>query len=278
MAGHESDEEKVEPLGLGDGNSSHGTDNLIDGGKVMSLWDHLGELRNRVVKSLLGILVLFLIALTFAEHIIGFLKGPLTNALPVGKNDLHFTGPLDVFIINIKVSLLAGVVFGTPLWLYQFWKFFEPALYPKERKYILPFVFASSALFIIGVCFAYFVILPIALKFLLEIGLSVGTPIITIKDYLSLVMILVFGFGLVFETPIVLILLAMLDLVSAKMLSEYRRFVLVLILVMGAVLTPPDPISQVAMAIPVYLMYEASIILIRIIKKEKRVPKNTVAA
>lgn len=240
---------------------------LIGGGKVMSLFDHLSELRSRIGKSLLAVIALFVGFFTFAERIIEFLKGPLISSLPDKANALHFTGPLDVFIANIKVSFLAAFVAAAPVWIYQFWKFFEPALYPRERKYILPFVFGSSLLFLLGVSFAFFVILPLALDFLINMGLEVGTAIITIKDYISLVMILIFGFGLIFETPIVLILLALLDLISADDLREYRTLVMVGILVLGALLTPPDPISQVAMAVPVYLMYELSIIIIRVVKR-----------
>ena len=233
----------------------------------MSLFDHLTELRSRLVRSLLSILAVFAVAFTFSDQLIILLKQPLVGVLPANASNLHFTGPMDVFIVQIKVGILVGIVAASPLWLYQFWKFFEPALYPQERKYILPFTFASAGLFLLGSSFAFLVILPMALEFLIGIGLEVGTPIITIKDYLSMVMILIFGFGLVFETPVILVLLALLDLVSAESLSEHRQMVMVGILVVGALLTPPDPISQVAMALPVYLMFEMSIVLIRFIKK-----------
>ena len=240
---------------------------LVSGGKVMSLWDHLSELRTRIVRSAITIIGLFIVAFVFSDQILVFLKDPLASALPPEINsDLHFTGPLDVFITKIKVSFLVAVVFGAPFWLFQFWKFFEPALYPRERKYIVPFAFASSVLFLTGVSFCYTFILPMTLEFLINMGMEVGTPIITITDYISLLMILIFGFGLVFETPVLLVLLALLEIVDAKMLAEYRKFVLVGILVLGAMLTPPDPISQVAMAVPVYLMYEISIVVIRFIK------------
>lgn len=242
---------------------------LIDGGKVMSLWDHLDELRSRLTRSLIGILLIFFVTFTYAEHVLNYIKIPLIEALPKGVNSIHFTGPLDVFIINIKISFLIGIIFGCPIWLYQFWKFFEPALYPKERKYILPFTFCSVALFFAGVTFAYAVILPLTLEFLLEIGLKIGTPIITIKDYISMLMMLIFGFGIVFETPVILVLLAMLGIVDVESLRKYRSFVIVGILVLGAMLTPPDPISQLALAGPVYVMYEIAIIIISIIKKKE---------
>ncbi len=246
---------------------------LIAGGKVMSIWDHLSELRSRLVKSFAAILVFFAISFTFAEKIIQFLRRPLEQALPPGVDALHFTGPMDVFMVDLKVGFLASVVVSGPVWLYQFWKFFEPALYPRERKYILPFVFASSILFFLGILFCYFVVLPLTLHFLIKLGMEVGTPIITIKDYVSLLTMMILGFGAVFETPVLLILLAMLDILSLEVLVKSRRFVVVGVLVASAILTPPDPISQIALAVPLYLMYEVSILIIRFIKR-KQAPKE----
>lgn len=244
---------------------ANGSENL----KAMGLMDHMDELRARVVRSLVAIILLFLISFSFAEYILNFLKVPLVDALPKGNDVLHFTGPMDVLVANIKVSFLVAVIGSCPIWLYQFWRFLEPALYDNEKKYVFPFIFASVSLFFSGVAFCFFIILPMALDFLIGYGLQVGTPIITVGDYVSLVMVLIFGFGLVFETPVILVLLALMDLVSAESLAENRKFVLVGILVLGALLTPPDPISQVAMAVPTYLMYEVSIVIIRILKRKR---------
>jgi len=244
---------------------ANGSDNL----KAMGLMDHMDELRARVVRSLVAIILLFLVAFSFAEYILNFLKVPLVDALPKGNDVLHFTGPMDVLVANIKVSLLVAVIGSCPIWLYQFWRFLEPALYDNEKKYVFPFIFTSINLFFSGVAFCFFIILPMALDFLIGYGLQVGTAIITVGDYVSLVMVLIFGFGLVFETPVILVLLALMDLVSAESLAQNRKFVLVGILVLGALLTPPDPISQVAMAVPTYLMYEVSIVIIRILKRKR---------
>ena len=235
--------------------------------KAMGIGEHLGELRSRLVKSLCAVAILFCVALGFAEHIINFLKSPLVEVLGSSESALHFTGPMDVLIANIKVSFLTAIVFSCPIWLYQMWRFIEPALYEKERKYILPFVFVSSSLFFIGISFCYFIILPMTLDFLITLGKSVGTPMITVTDYLSVVMLLVFGFGLVFETPVVLVLLSILGLIESEVLARNRKFVLVGVLVLSALLTPPDPLSQLAMGIPTYLMFEMSIIVIRLLKK-----------
>ena len=236
--------------------------------KVMGLLEHLDELRARMTKSVVSVLVIFFGTFGFADQLMNFLKQPLIKALPEGSNALHFTGPMDVFIANIKISFLVAIVAGCPIWIYQFWRFIEPALYKKERKYILPFIFFSVLLFFTGVSFCYFIIVPLALEFLIGIGLEVGTPIITVSDYISVLILLIAGFGIVFETPVILVLLAMLDLISAKSLQDNRKFVLVGVLVLGALLTPPDPISQIAMGVPTYLMYEMSILIIKLIKRE----------
>jgi sec-independent protein translocase protein TatC len=239
---------------------------LIDGGRVMGLWDHLDELRSRLVKSGVTVLVLFVMALAFSSKILSFLKQPLVNALPQGTAALHFTGPMDVFMVNVKVAFLMAIIFGAPAWLYQFWKFLEPALYPKERRYILPFIMATICCFLAGVAFAFYFMIPMALNYLLGIGLEVAAPIITITDYMSLVTVMLLGFGLVFETPVILVLLAMLDIVTAEMLASQRRLTFVGILIVAAVITPPDPISMLGMAIPCYMMFELSILIIRFIK------------
>ncbi|MFK7873571.1 MAG: twin-arginine translocase subunit TatC [Oligoflexales bacterium] len=243
---------------------------LPHGGKVMSLWEHLGELRQRLVRSLLLVMVAFFGALVFSNQILDFLKAPLVAALPAGANALHFTNPLDVFLVGIKVSFFTSIIIAAPYWIMQFWRFLEPALYEHERRYVVPFGVASILLFLSGISFCFFLILPLALEFLLTLGMEVGTPIITVTDYISMLMVLIFGFGLVFETPLILILLSLLDLLDAEMLSKHRSLVAVIVLVVGAILTPPDPMSQIGMAIPLYLMYEISIIVIRAL--EKRAP------
>ena len=243
--------------------------------KVMGLMDHLDELRGRIFRSLIAVIILFAIAFTFASTIFEFIKAPLVDALPEGSNALHFTGPMDVFVAKIKISFLLAVIGSCPVWLFQFWKFLEPALYDHEKKYAMPFLFSSVSLFFSGVSFCFFIIMPLAMDFFINMGMEVGTAIITIDQYVSMLMLLVFGFGLVFETPVILVLLALLDIVNAKMLAENRKFVLVGVLILGALLTPPDPISQVAMGLPTYLMYEMSILIIRVIKGNRKDEPST---
>ncbi|MDD9951173.1 MAG: twin-arginine translocase subunit TatC [Zetaproteobacteria bacterium] len=243
---------------------------LIGGGKVMSLTDHLAELRTRIVRSGIAILGMFFACLIFSSQILIFLRAPLDHVLAGATSSLHFTGPLDVFLVNIKVSMLSGIVLSSPVWLWQFWSFFEPALYPRERKLILPFALTSLLLFLAGVCFCYFAILPLALDFLIELGKEVSTPMITITDYISVLSMMIFGFGLVFEAPLVLIMLGLLGLVDPNSLAKSRRFVIIGILFIAAIMTPPDPLSQLGMAIPMYMMFEISIVIMRIMLRNSK--------
>lgn len=236
--------------------------------KVMGLMDHLSELRSRLVKSFIAILVFFTISMTYSTPILDYLKLPLKKAMPNANNLLHFTSPLEPFIAQLKVSLLCAFIFGCPIWIFQFWRFIEPALYAKEKKYVIPFAISSIMLFFSGVAFCFYIMLPMALEFLITLGMENANAIITISDYISMIMVLIFAFGIIFETPLILILLALLDVIDANTLAKNRRFVLVGILVISAILTPPDPISQIAMTAPTYLMFEVAIIIIRTIKRK----------
>lgn len=244
---------------------------------VMGLWSHLDELRVRIIRAGTTLLILFFIALALSTTILNFLKVPLKNALPSNATVLHFTGPMDVFMVNIQIAFLASVILGAPAWLYHFWKFLEPALYPRERRYILPFICASVVCFLTGIMFSYFFMLPMALKYLVGIGMEVASPVITVTDYISLVTVLMLGFGIIFETPVLLTLLALLDLVSAEALAAQRRLTFVIILIIAAIITPPDPISMLGMAIPCYLMYELSILIIKFLKPSQAPTKASAA-
>ncbi len=237
--------------------------------REFTLYEHLDELRSRVIKSFFSIIILFFIAFAFSTEVINFLKIPLLNVLPEGQKTIHFTGPMDVFNVSLKISLLSSLIFGCPVWMYQFWKFLEPALYPTEKKMTLPLIFSSVLLFFSGVVFCYYIVLPMTLGFLISYGSDIGTPLITITDYISLLVVLILGFGFMFESPLVLVMLAWSDLISVETLQKNRGVALVIILIVAAIFTPPDPVSQMAMALPLYFMYEISLLIIRVIKKGK---------
>ena len=233
----------------------------------MTLFEHIEEMRTRLLYSMLAIIILFFLCFAFAEHLLAFLRVPLEQALPEQAEILHFTSPLEVFLANLKVSFLCALVLSCPIWLYHFWRFTAPALMNKERRYLLPFIIVSVALFWLGISFCYYVILPLALDFLITVGMKAGTPIIKVSDYIALLIVLIFCFGLVFETPLILVLLSLLGLVTADELRRQRRIVLIGTVILAALLTPPDPISQIGLAVPIYSMYELSIIVIALLKK-----------
>jgi sec-independent protein translocase protein TatC len=238
--------------------------------RAMPMLQHLDELRRRVTRSVAVLMIAFLILMVKSQTLLNYLKTPLVNALPPGVPALHFTGPLDVMFTGMKVSFMAAVVVTSPFWLREFWKFFEPGLYPSERKYVLPFIWGSVLMFLGGVAFCYFLALPLTLGFLIQMGVEVGVPIITVTDYTNLLILMFAGFGLVFEAPLILILLAMLEIVDSKMLAAQRRAILVVLLIVAAILTPgPDPVSQFVMAVPLYVLFEASIVIIRWLERRR---------
>jgi sec-independent protein translocase protein TatC len=244
--------------------------------KVMGLLEHVDELRSRIFKSVLAILILFVGAFYFSEQILNFLKGPLIEALPEGSNALHFTGPMDVFMAQCKLALFVAMLLGCPIWLYQLWRFVEPALYEHEKKYAVPFLVSAVILFVAGVAFCYLLMIPWSLNYLIGLGQNVATPIITVSDYMSLLTLLMLGFGVIFETPIILIVLAMVGVISADSLKKNRRIVLVGFFIAAAIITPtPDPVGQLLMAIPMWLLYELSIFIIQIIDKKRNATLNS---
>ncbi len=237
--------------------------------KWMSLAGHLGELRQRLLRSFIFVFVLLCIAIPFAPQLLELAQIPLVNSLGDSPVNLHFTGPFDVFMVSIKVCVLVSFFLAAPYWIWQIWAFVKPALYEKERKLVVPFAIASIVLFWLGTSFCFFYVLPMGMAYLIQYGAEVATPIITIKDYLSILIPTVLGFGLVFETPVLIILLGMLGLFRAETLARYRSATVVFIFVVAALLTPPEPLTQIAMAVPLYLMFEISIWILYMIQKKK---------
>ena len=193
--------------------------------------------------------------------------------LPQGK-DLGFKDIVEPFMVTIKVSLLVSIIAASPYWFYQFWKFVEPALYPSERKYILPFSVVSMFLFILGTAFCFWVIMPMALEFLISWGQQFAEPDITVQGYISFLTLLVIGFGLVFEAPLILVVLSLFGVINAKMLKSARRHVIVGCFVIAALITPPDWVSQIGMAVPLYFMFEIAILIILAMEKSRSKKEN----
>lgn len=234
----------------------------------MTLVEHLTELRYRLIKSLQGILVGVGVGLYFSEHIFAYIRKPILPYL--GENQgLVFTGVLDKFISHLKVGVLAGVILTCPYWLYHVWQFVSPALYKKERKYMMGFIISGTILFLLGVCFVYFLVFPAAFQYLLNIGGAVDKPMITIDAYLSFFTLMVILFGLSFELPLVIVVLALLGLYDAEFLKKNRRIAIVILSAISAVVSPPDALSMIFMWVPLVFFYEASIWIVHFMLKKK---------
>lgn len=239
-----------------------------------TLYAHLIDFRRRLMGSLLAILVGFLISYVFAADIYAFLVRPLAEATEGEPRRLIYTGLTEAFVTYIKLSLWAGCFLAFPVIAAQVWMFIAPGLYKHERRTFLPFLIATPILFLMGAAMAYYFVFPLAWKFFLsfEVPAVAGSlPIqleARVSEYLSLSMTIIFAFGLAFELPVVLVLLTRVGLLSSAKLSQFRRYAIVLIFVAAAILTPPDVISQISLALPMMVLYEASILASRWVEKK----------
>ncbi|MFC3051303.1 twin-arginine translocase subunit TatC [Kordiimonas pumila] len=243
-------------------------DDEVDASRA-PLLDHLNELRSRLIKVIIGMMVAFGVALFFSDQIFNILAKPYMDAQgDDGNRRMIFTALTEGFFVNLKVALYGAFIVTFPLIALQIWKFVAPGLYRNEKRAFLPFLVATPVLFACGAALAYFLVIPWAWKFLLGFEQPGGAGAIEIaaeakvSEYLSLVMQMIFGFGLAFLLPVALTLMGKAGIVSAQGLRERRRYMVVATFLVAAFLTPPDPISQIALGIPMLLLYELSIILI----------------
>ena len=233
----------------------------------MTVFEHLGELRRRLVISIVAVVLAGTIVFIFAPNITNFLVTFYRDATDGKRNALIFTGPLDAFATRLKIATYGGIVLSSPVWLFQLWRFITPGLNPKEKKYAIPFVLSSIFLFVLGGCVALLTLEP-ALNFLLQIGGSDVQPLLTYDKYVSLVALMIVAFGLSFEFPVILMFLLLARVLTTAQLRAWRRYAGVIIVAFAAVITPSqDPYSLFAMAIPMYIFYEACIIIGRTLKR-----------
>jgi sec-independent protein translocase protein TatC len=240
----------------------------------MSLTEHLIELRKRLIRSVIILFIGFGVCYYYKDWVFDIITKPLTRVLP--KNGyLIYTGLTEAFFVYMKLAFFASLIITSPFILYQIWKFISPGLLLKEKKYVVPFVLSSSLLFISGVLFGYFIALPPAFEFFVSFNNKYLQAMISFKDYLSLFVTFLLGFGLSFELPIFIFFLTKLGIVNAKMLSKQRRYAILVIFIAAAILTPsPDALSQILMAIPLMFLYEVSIFVARFAEKKKITPEN----
>ena len=250
------------------------TKNDKEGGFI----SHITELRTRLIHSFIFLFVFFIFCYFFAEYLYGFLVEPYAQAV---KNDsiqrrLIFTALQETFLTYLRVAFFASFFVTSPFILIQIWKFIAPGLYDHEKIAIMPYLVITPILFFLGGALVYYLIMPLAIKFFLSFestGLATNLPIqleAKVNEYLSLVMKLIFAFGLSFQLPVVLSLLARVGVVDSEFLKTRRKYVVVIIFTTAAILTPPDPITQIGLAIPLLILYELSIFSVRLIEKKSK--------
>jgi sec-independent protein translocase protein TatC len=242
--------------------------------KKLPLTAHLQELRKRLILSFIAVGAGFVLCYTFSQFLFEILAAPLLKVMPSGGS-LIFTSVAEAFFTYMKVAFIAGLILASPFVLYQIWAFVTPGLYRHERKYVVPFVFLGSLFFATGILFGYFVAIPFGFKFLLGYATDFIKPMPSMKEYLSFSIKFLLAFGLVFEFPVVLLLLARIGVIDAKMLARQRKYAILLIFVFAAVMTPPDIISQVLMALPLMGLYELSILLSKLFGKKPAPVQST---
>ncbi|UAB79131.1 twin-arginine translocase subunit TatC [Erythrobacter sp. SCSIO 43205] len=242
------------------------------------LLDHLIELRSRLMRSIFALLVGFGICFYFADYILGFLVQPLKDAFPEGEGQLIFTKLPEIFFVELKVGLFGGFMLSFPIIANQLWAFVAPGLYANEKRAFLPFLIMTPVLFIGGAALAYFVVMPLAFLFFLGFGGETGGLAVqalpSAGEYLSLVMQFIMAFGLTFLLPVLLLLLHRAGIVTRDQLVAARRYVIVGIVALAAIVTPPDPGTQVILAIPLLLLFEGSLLIMRF--QEKAMKKSKV--
>jgi sec-independent protein translocase protein TatC len=238
-----------------------------ENGGRMTVVEHLTELRRRIVISIIAVSIGAVVCFIFSESIISFFVTYYRDATHGQKNALIFLGPLDAFLTRIKIATYGGIVLALPVWLFELWRFITPGLNPNEKRYAIPFIFSSILLFALGGYIALLT-LPKALEFLLDIGGSQLRPELTADKYLGLVSLMIVAFGVAFEFPVVLVFLLLARVLTTQQLRRWRRPAILIIVVFAAVITPSqDPYSLFAMAVPMYIFYELSIIIGRVLKR-----------
>ena len=237
---------------------------------------HLIELRKRIGLSVIAVIIMFGVSFSFHNEILSWVTQPLNDALIhasgvsnkalEGKVTTHQVG--GAFFVALKVSFFAAFLGALPFILYQIWLFVAPGLYANEKKMVIPFVVGGSVMFAVGVLFAYYVAAPLGFEFLISFGSFLYTPFINIEDYVGFFTKIMIGFGIAFELPVVAFLLGALGMITDRTLIDFFKYAVVLIFIAAAILTPPDVLSQLLMAIPLVMLYGLSILIVKLVNPE----------
>jgi sec-independent protein translocase protein TatC len=235
-----------------------GTDSLIG---------HLSELRERIVRILFGVFLGMAICYNFTPDIFNLIRAPIAPYLQGGG--LIFTAPMDKFVAHLKLAFFGGILMVFPYIAWQIWGFISPGLYAKEKKYAVAFILIGSILFALGISFAYFVVFPMAFKFLMTYGGDVDKPLISIGEYMSFFVTTALAFGAAFELPLVIVILGMMEIVSQAFLRKNRRYAIMGLAVMAAIITPPDLLSMVLMLMPLLILFESAVFVVGVLEKSR---------
>ena len=234
----------------------------------LPITDHIEELRWRLIKCVIAVGVGFVATYAFKERIFEFLVAPLARVLPENSH-LIYTSLPEAFITYLKVAFFSGLVLSAPVIFYQLWKFIMPGLYENERRYVLPFMIVATLFFVTGVSFAYYVVFPYGFQFFLGFQTDSIAAMPAMKEYLGFVMKLMLAFGITFELPVIMFFLAKMGIVGPQVLKKNRKYAILIVFVVAAILTPPDVISQTLLAIPLLILYEVSIWVTHFVRKKK---------
>lgn len=251
----------------------------------MPFTSHLSELRNRLMVSVVSILAAFIVAFNFSEHIFKVLMLPMRTIISLqsvypfikfipkegpGK-ELVFLAPAEAFWVHLKIALIAGIVVSVPVIFWQVWRFVSPGLLQKEKRLALPFIGVTSGLFFFGAFFCFIIVLPFAMKFLLNFRTESLTPMISVERYIDFCLKFILAFGVVFELPVVIVFLTRMGIISTETLARNRKYAVLLAFVAAALLTPtPDAFNQTLMAVPIIVLYEGGLIASRIFVRRKK--------
>lgn len=239
-------------------------------GSEAPLLDHLIELRKRLIHSAIALVVLMVVCFIFAGNIFDILLNPYRSIYPnPGDMELIYTAPQEFFFTQLNLAFFGAVFLGFPYLASQIYGFVAPGLYKHERRALVPYLVATPVFFLLGAAMVYFVVLPMALGFFAGMQTEEIKLLARVSEYLGLAMTLILAFGICFQLPVVLTLLAQIDLVNVEQLKKGRRYAIVGILMVAAFITPPDPISQIGLAIPMYGLYELSIMSVRWVQKRR---------
>ncbi len=241
--------------------------------KSMTLMEHLSELRTRLVRSFIGIGLAFVLCYTFAEQLFAELCKPLMAALPEGSK-LIFTALPEAFFVYLQVGLVAAVFMASPYLFYQIWGFISPGLYDEEKKYMIPMALISAIFFLGGASFCFFVVFPYAFTFFVGFASEDIAAMPSLSEYLGFALKLLIAFGLIFEMPLFTYFLSRMGVVTATLMRKFRKYAILCIFIVAAILTPPDVISQLLMAMPMMLLYELSIGVAAVFGRKKKVEED----